>query len=93
MDRETMGTVVAATKQWWLKINTKAVRTHAMDGAIFPYVIKVTYVVDGVEYVTRKWINAGYSVPSVGAELPVRYCSDNPKKAQIQYTPTRLLMR
>ena len=93
MDRETMGIVVAATKQWWLKINTKAVRTHAMDGAIFPYVIKVTYTVDGVEYVKRKWINAGYSVPSVGAELPVRYRSDNPKKAQIQYTPTCLLMR
>lgn len=93
MDRETMGVVVAATKQWWLKVNTKAVRTHALDGAIFPYVIKVTYVVDGKEYVKRKWIRAGYSVPSVGAELPVRYYSDNPKKAEIQYTPTRLLVR
>jgi hypothetical protein len=93
MYKETTGTVISVAKQWWLKINTKAVRTHAMDGAIFPYVIKVTYTVDGVAYVKRKWINAGYSVPSVGAELPVRYCSDNPKKAQIQYTPTRLLMR
>ena len=88
-----MGTVVTVAKQWWLKINTKAVRTHAMDGAIFPYVIKVTYVVDGVEYMKRKWIHAGYSVPSVGAELRVRYDSANPKKAEIQYTPTRLLMR
>ena len=93
MDKETMGIVVAAAKQWWLKINTKPIRTHALDGAIFPHIIKVTYVVDGKEYVKRKWINAGYSVPSVGAEVPVRYCSDNPKKVEIQYTPTRLLIR
>lgn len=93
MDKETMGIVVAVAKQWWLKVNTKAVRTHALDGATFPHIIKVTYTVDGKEYAKRKWINAGYSVPSVGAELPVRYCADNPKKAQVQYTPTRLLMR
>lgn len=93
MDKETTGIVVTAAKQWWLKVNTKAVRTHALDGALFPYVIKVKYTVDGKDYFKRKWISAGYSVPSVGTELPVRYCSPNPKKAQIQYTPTRLLVR
>ena len=41
MDKEIMGTVVSVKKQWWLKINTKAVRLGPLDGAIFPHVIKV----------------------------------------------------
>ena len=50
MDQETMGTVISVKKQWWLKINTKPVRTHALDGAIFPHIIKVQYTVDGKTY-------------------------------------------
>ena len=33
MEKETMGTVISVTKQWWLKVNRKPVRAHAMDGA------------------------------------------------------------
>ena len=33
MEKETTGTVISVTKQWWLKVNRKPVRTHAMDGA------------------------------------------------------------
>ena len=33
MDKETLGTVVSVKKQWWLKINTKPVRMHALDSA------------------------------------------------------------
>ena len=35
MEKETMGTVISVTKQWWLKVNRKPVRAHAMDGAAF----------------------------------------------------------
>ena len=35
MEKETTGTVISVTKQWWLKVNRKPVRTHAMDGAAF----------------------------------------------------------
>jgi len=56
VDKETKGTVVSVAKQWWLKINTKPVRLHPLDGAIFPHIIKVSYTVDGVEYTKRKWI-------------------------------------
>ena len=31
MEKETMGTVISVTKQWWLKVNRKPVRTHAME--------------------------------------------------------------
>lgn len=83
MDKQTTGTVTAATKQWWLKVNRKPVRMHAFDGASFPYVIKVEYNVDGKVYTKRKWINAGEPVPNVGSNVQVMYNSDKPTKAKI----------
>lgn len=69
MEKEVMGTVISVKRQWWLKINTKPVRMHAMDGATFPYIIKVQYTVNGKNYVKRKWIGAGCHVPNVGSSL------------------------
>lgn len=83
MDQQTTGTVIAAAKQWWLKVNTKAFRTHPLDGATFPHIIKVKYTVDGTEYTKRKWINAGQSVPKIGGTVQVRYSADKPSKAKI----------
>ena len=83
MDKQTTGTVIAAAKQWWLKVNTKPIRTHTLDGAIFPYVIKVQYIVDGKEYTKRKWIHAGQPVPRVGSSVQVMYSSDKPSKAKL----------
>ena len=83
MDQETIGTVVSAAKQWWFKVNTKPVRMGALDGAAFPYIIKVQYVVDGNTYTRRKWIGAGQAVPAVGSEATVLYCSSKPGKAKI----------
>lgn len=84
MYRETTGKVVSVSKQWWLKINTKPVRKHAMDGAVFPHIIKVVYTVDGKDFYKRKWINAGVSVPDVGNTIKVLYREDKPGKAKIQ---------
>ena len=64
MEKETMGTVISVTKQWWLKINNKSTRVHAMDGATFPFLIKVKYEVNGKSYTRRKWISAGNNVPN-----------------------------
>ena len=83
MDKETIGTVRSVAKQWWLKVNTKPVRMGALDGATFPHIIKVQYVVDGTTYTKRKWISAGQAVPAVGSELAVLYCSTKPTKAKI----------
>lgn len=83
MDKETMGTVISVAKQWWLKINTKPIRMHALDGAIFPYIIKVKYSVDGKEYTKRKWIGAGRPAPAVGTALTVIYNAENPGKAKV----------
>ncbi len=83
MNKETMGTVVSVAKQWWLKVNTKPARMGAMDGAAFPHIIKVQYIVGENTYTKRKWIGAGESVPAVGSSQTVLYCADNPRKAKI----------
>ncbi|MBQ8283700.1 MAG: sugar ABC transporter permease [Clostridia bacterium] len=84
MDKEAQGTVISVTKQWWLKINTKPVRAHALDGAIFPHVVKVRYTIDGKEYFKRKWIRAGKPTPKIGDVVTVAYREENPKKAVIK---------
>ena len=83
MDKETMGTVISVKKQWWLKINTKPVRTHALDGTIFPHIIKVQYTVDGKTYIKRKWIGANCQPPAEGSSVTVLYCGNNPNKANV----------
>ena len=83
MDNGTTGTVISVAKQWWFKVNTKPVRMGTLDGATFPHIIKVQYVVDGNAYTRRKWIGAGQTVPAVGSEVTVLYCSGRPGKAKI----------
>ena len=83
MDKETTGTVISVAKQWWLKVNRKPMRLHALDGATFPHIVKVEYNVDGKAYTKRKWINAGDPVPAVGSSVRVMYSSDKPSKSKI----------
>lgn len=83
MDKETTGTVISVKKQWWLKVNAKRVRLHAMDGAMFPHIIKVEYIVDGQTYMKRKWIGAGYPPPSVGRTVTVLYDENKPSRAKV----------
>ena len=83
MDRKTVGTVVSVKKQWWLKVNTKPVRMHALDGATFPHIIKVRYVIHGTEYFKRKWIRACDQPPVVGAEVTVLYDDHKPNKSKV----------
>ncbi len=83
MDKETMGTVISVAKQWWLKVNRKPVRMHVLDGATFPHIIKVQYVVGENTYTKRKWIGAGEPVPAVGDNMTVLYCSDKPSQAKV----------
>ena len=83
MDQQTTGIVVSAAKQWWLKVNTKPIRKHALEGAVFPYIIKVKYTVDGNEFIKRKWIRAGQHVPAVGSSVVVAYDADHPRQAKV----------
>ena len=80
---ETTGTVISASRQWWLKVNTKPIRMGTMDGATFPYIIKIKYAVEGKEYIIRRWIGAGKPVPRVGSSVKLFYDSEKPSKAKI----------
>lgn len=84
MEKETIGTIISVTKQWWLKVNRKSVRIHAMDGADFPYIIKIKYTIEGKDYICRKCIGAGKKIPDKGATLKVVYREDRPSKVRIE---------
>jgi len=84
MEKETTGTVISVARQWWLKVNTKPVRLHALDGATFPHIIKVQYAADGRDYTCRKWIHAGWPVPDKGSSVRVFYREDKPSKARLE---------
>ena len=83
MEQKTIGTVVSVSKQWWLKVNTKAVRTNPLDGASFPHIIKVQYTADGTTYTKRKWINPGLPVPPLDSQVTVLYSAQQPSRAII----------
>ena len=83
MTKETSGTVVSVARQWWLKVNTKPVRMHALDGATFPHIIAVKYFVDGQEYTKRKWIKACDTPPALNTEMTVIYDENKPNKSKV----------
>ena len=85
MEKETNGTVISVSKQWWLKVNTKAIRKGPMDGAVFPHIIKAAYSVDDKEYTVKKWIGAGLPVPAEGSTVKVVYEEGSPNKGKIVY--------
>ena len=82
MERETTGTIVSVTKLWWIKINTTPVRTRRRQKGKSPYLIKVSYTVDGKEYTKRVLFGAEVPEPHVGDPQPVVYNTENPKEAR-----------
>lgn len=83
MEKEVIGTVISVKKQWWLKVNTKSVRTNPFDGALFPHIVKIQYTVNGKCYTKRKWIGVYCAVPLVGSNATVLYSEHKPAKAKI----------
>ena len=83
--KRTTGTILSAKKQWWLKINKKPIRSGALDGAAFPYIIKVRYVVDGKEYIKRKWIGTECPVPVEGSTVQLAYEENHPERIKVVY--------
>ena len=83
MEKTTTGTVISVKKQWWLKINTKPVRMHALDGATFPHIITVKYSVNGQEYKKRRWIKSCEAPPSLNSKVTVIYDENQPSKSKV----------
>jgi hypothetical protein len=84
MEKRTKGTVISVKTQWWLKVNTKAVRFGPLDGATFPHIVKVKYTVDGTEIIKSKWLGAGTKPPNVNGSVTVVYREDKPTKFRLE---------
>lgn len=80
---QTTALVTAVKECWWLKINTKPVRSHSLDGAVFPHIITVKYTVNGKEYSKKKYVSYKLPCPGTGDRLTVLYENSRPKKAKI----------
>ena len=83
LNKEVTGTVVNVSRQWWLKINTKIFRTHSLDGAQFPHIIKVKYIVNEEIYFKYKWLNPGKTIPKLNDNVVIVYNENKPNKAKI----------
>lgn len=81
---KTSGTVIAVKRLWWIKINTKPVRRHALDGAVFPHIVTVRYTVNGFEYIKKKFLKARYSPPKPGETVNIYYNSEKPSKYKLE---------
>ena len=84
MEKRTLGTIISVKKQWWLKVNTKSFRKGPLDGATFPHIVKVRYVVGGREIVKRKWLDAWVTAPSVDEKVTVIYREDHPTRFRLE---------
>ena len=83
MEQKTTGIVVSVKIQWWLKVNTKPVRMHALDGATFPHIITVKYSVNGQEFKKRQWVKACDTPPTLNSEVTVIYDENKPSKSRV----------
>ena len=84
MENKTIGIILSVKKQWWLKVNTKPVRMHALDGATFPHIVTVKYTVDGNEIIKKKWLKSLVTPPSVNEQVTVVYREDKPTKFRLE---------
>jgi len=80
----TKGTVTKIHKCWWLKVNTKAARLHALDGAVFPHIATVTYIVDGKTYKKHKYIGLSADTVGIMGNVDVYYDKDKPSRCEIK---------
>jgi len=67
------GTITKVSTCWWLKVNTKAVRSGPFDGAEFPHIIHFTYEASGVKYSGKRWLSHSAHAPGIGEKITVYY--------------------
>ena len=78
------GTIKKVTKCWWIKVNQKSVRLHALDGATFPHIMTFTYEVDGIQYKKRKYIGLRADAIGIFGNVDVYYDKDKPSRCAIK---------
>lgn len=77
---QTEGIVSEVKTCYWFKVNTKPVRTHAGDGALFPHIIHFTYRVGETTYCAKRFVQWNKRCPVKGEKITVHYETDAPEK-------------
>lgn len=78
------GTVTDVKTWYFLKVNTKPMRTGPLDGATFPHRIIFEYEVQGKTYSGSRVVSPEVAVPSVGEKITVFYDEDSPQRYALQ---------
>lgn len=82
-NNKTIGTITAVKTCWWIKVNTKPFRRHALDGAKFPHIIYFTYTVNGAAYRGSSCVDWHLRCPYKGETIPVFYDESDPARCAV----------
>ena len=77
-NNKATGTIMAVKTCWWIKINTKSVRMHALDGAKFPHIIYFTYNVNDIAYQGISCVSYYLRCPNKGETITIFYDKNEP---------------
>lgn len=79
----TAGKIEKVRRCWWLKVNTKPVRSTHMDGAVFPHLMTVSYCVNGKKYKKTKYIGLREDLIGIFGTVTVFYDKNKPSRCAI----------
>ena len=83
-ENRTNGMIEKVTKCLWLKFNTKPVRMNTLDGALFPYLMTVSYTVNGRKYKKTKYIGLREGLIGIFGTVNVYYDKNKPSRCAIR---------
>lgn len=82
-NNRTEGVITSVEKCWWIKINTKPVRSHSLDGAVFPEIIYFKYSVNDTEYNGHKFVGIRKKFES-GQRIAVYFDENKPSRYAVE---------
>jgi hypothetical protein len=77
---QTEGTVTRVQTCFWFKVNTKPVRLHVGDGAVYPHILHFTYQAEGQTYTGTRWVQWNRRCPVKDEKITVYYEKGAPEK-------------
>lgn len=77
------GTVLQVKRIWWCKINTKPIRRHSTDGAVFPHRVRVAYEAEGKAFEKTFWLSPYRTPPQVGQRVSITCPEGKPGRGKL----------
>ena len=78
--RSCAGAVTQVSPCYWLKVNTKPIRAHAWDGAVYPHMVSFQYEVNGCAYTGKRYYSWTIRPPVKGSSIIVYYDEKDPSR-------------